>query len=226
MNIQFLGHASFYLNFGETKLLFDPFISGNPLASHIDISSLTPDYILVSHGHQDHILDVESIARENKATIVSNYEIIQHYQKLDLNGHPINHGGKKTFDFGTVKYVNAIHTSSFPDGSYAGSPGGFVVWNDDKCIYFAGDTALTKDMELIPQTCPKLDVAIFPIGDNFTMGYEDAVIAADMVQCNKIIGCHFNTFGYIKIDVNEAKKAFADRGKELIIMEIGEILSI
>ena len=133
----------------------------------------------------------------------------------------MNHGGKVNFDFGTVKYVNAIHSSVLPDGTYGGNPGGFVIWNDEACFYLAGDTALTMDMKLLPLTCPKLDFAILPIGDNFTMGYEDAVIASGYIECDKIIGCHYDTFGYIKIDHDAAKKAFADSGKELILLPVG-----
>ena len=134
----------------------------------------------------------------------------------------MNHGGKWSFDFGTVQYVNAIHSSILPDGSYGGNPGGFVIWNDDVCFYFAGDTALTWDMKLIPMTCPKLDFAILPVGDNFTMSYNDAVLASDFIECNKIVGCHFDTFGYIEIDHDAAKKAFSDKCKELILPSVGE----
>jgi L-ascorbate metabolism protein UlaG (beta-lactamase superfamily) len=133
----------------------------------------------------------------------------------------LNIGGKWKFDFGTVKYVSAIHSSVLPDGTYGGNPGGFVIWNDDICFYFAGDTALSMDMKLIPQICSRLDFAILPIGDDFTMGYEDAVMASDFIECDKIVGCHYDTFGYIIIDHAAAKKAFADKGKELILLPVG-----
>lgn len=226
MKITAYGHATFYIEFGNSKLLFDPFISGNPKAPSPDTSFLKPDHILVTHGHGDHIADVESIAKANDSLVVSNYEIINWFGEKGLKGHPINHGGKKAFDFGTVKYVNAVHTSALPDGSNGGDPGGFVVWNDDQCFYFAGDTALTMDMKLIPMTCPKLDVAILPIGDNFTMGYEDAVHAADFINCDKIIGCHYNTFGYIEIDTQAAIAHFKSKGKELILLEFGQSIEI
>lgn len=138
----------------------------------------------------------------------------------------MNHGGKFSFDFGTAKYINAIHSSVLPDGTYGGNPGGFVLNNDSKSIYIAGDTALTKDMELIPMTCPKLDLAIFPIGDNFTMGCEDACIASDFIGCNKIIGYHYDTFPPIKIDQQKAKDHFSEHGKELILLNIGESLEV
>ena len=123
MTIQFLGHASLLLTIDQIHILVDPFISGNPKASQIDLDDLKADYILLTHAHQDHILDAEVIAKRTGATIVSNFEIVSHYQKMGLNGHPMNHGGSWEFDFGTVKYVNAIHTSSFPDGTYGGQPG-------------------------------------------------------------------------------------------------------
>jgi L-ascorbate metabolism protein UlaG (beta-lactamase superfamily) len=226
MKITYLSHMGFIIDFGGKQLLFDPYMTGNPKPGPIKPEDINPDWILVSHGHMDHVADVEPIAKRTGATIISNYEIVSWYGNKDLKGYPLNHGGKAEFDFGTAKYVNAIHTSGLPDGSYGGNPGGFVIWNDTNCFYFAGDTALTKDMELIPMTCPKLDVAILPIGDNFTMGYEDAIIASDMIQCNKIIGCHYDTFPYIEIDKAAAVKAFADKGKELLLPELGESFEI
>ena len=225
MKITFLGHASLQIEIGNTSILVDPFISGNPKASHIDIDSLKADYILVTHAHQDHILDVEAIAKRTGATIVSNYEIVMHYQAKDIDGHPMNHGGHWEFDFGRIKYVNAIHTSSFPDGSYGGQPGGFVIEGEHKNIYIAGDTALTYDMKLIPMQT-KLDLAILPIGDNFTMGIDDAIIAAEFVDCDKILGYHFDTFGYIEIDHDEAKRKFYEKGKDLMLLEIGAGLEL
>ncbi len=225
MKITFLGHASLHIEIGTTNILVDPFISGNPKASHINVDTLKADYILVTHAHQDHILDVETIAKRTGATIVSNYEIVMHYQAKDIKGHPMNHGGHWEFDFGRIKYVNAIHTSSFPDGSYGGQPGGFVIEGEHKNIYIAGDTALTYDMKLIPMQT-KLDLAILPIGDNFTMGIDDAIIAAEFVECDKILGYHFDTFGYIEIDHEAAKRQFFENEKDLMLLEIGESLEL
>ena len=227
MKITFLGHASFLIEIKDKTLVVDPFISGNPLASDIDINDIKVDYILVTHGHQDHVLDVEAIAKNNPdATIVCNYEIYLWYEAKGFKAQPINHGGKIKFDFGTVKMVNAIHTSMLPDGSYGGNPGGFVVYNDEASFYIAGDTALTRDMELIPMTCPQLDIAIFPIGDCFTMGYEDAVIACDFIKCNKIIGCHYDTFPPIQLDQAKALAYFEKHGKELLLPKIGESVDV
>ena len=226
MKITFYSHGTFMINFGGKDLLFDPFFTGNPDAGGFNTEDIKPDWILATHGHGDHVADVESIAKNSGAKLISNYEIVSYFGQKGVEGHPLNHGGKFSFDFGTVKYVNAIHTSSLPDGSNGGDPGGFVVWNDESCFYFAGDTALTKDMELIPMTCPKLDFAILPIGDNFTMGYEDAAIASEFIQCKTIIGCHFDTFGYIKIDKEKAKAAFAAKGANLILPEIGQTIEL
>ncbi len=222
MKVTFLGHASLLIEFGGKKLLFDPFISANELVTNINIADIQADYILLTHGHQDHVLDVEFIANNTGAKLISNFEIVTYYADKGLKGHPMNHGGKFNFDFGTVKYVNAVHSSVLPDGTYGGNPGGFVIWNEDNCFYVAGDTALTVDMKLIPLTCPRLDYTVLPIGDNFTMGYEDALIASEFVQCDKILGYHFDTFGPIKIDRAKARSSFAQKKKELIIPEIGE----
>ncbi len=225
MKITFYGHASLGIQIGDTHILVDPFITGNSNASSIDINNLKADYILVTHAHQDHILDVETIAKRTNAVIISNYEIVTYFGNLGLEGHPMNHGGQWDFEFGTVKYVNAIHTSSFPDGSYGGQPGGFVIEGEHKNIYIAGDTALTFDMKLIPlQT--KLDLAILPIGDNFTMGIDDAIFASDFVECDKILGYHFDTFGYIEIDHEVAKRKFFEKDKDLMLLEIGGSLEL
>jgi len=226
MKITYYGHACVGVELSGKHLLFDPFISPNELASAIDISKIKADAILVSHGHGDHIADVETIGKKNHSVVISNFEIASWFGQKGLKHHPMNHGGQWQFDFGTVKYVNAIHSSGLPDGSNGGNPGGFVVWNSEQCLYFAGDTALTMDMKLIPLTCPKLDVAILPIGDNFTMGYTDAAIAAEFLACDTIIGVHYDTFGYIKIDHDAAKKAFADKGKALILLPVGGSIEV
>ncbi|MCY4215745.1 MAG: metal-dependent hydrolase [Flavobacteriaceae bacterium] len=231
MEIQYLGHAGFQIRFNDFDLVIDPFISGNPLAKNINLDELNPDFILLTHGHQDHILDVESLVENSKATIISNFEVVSWYENKGIQGHPMNHGGRYQFDFGWIKYVNAIHSSVLPDGTYGGNPGGFVIWNEDpgkdnNCIYIAGDTALTIDMKLIPQTCPTLDLAVLPIGDNFTMGYQDAAIAAEFVQASKILGCHFDTFPPIVIDHKAATDHFKNKGLELILLDIGKTLTV
>ncbi|WP_106793009.1 metal-dependent hydrolase [Aquimarina sp. Aq78] len=222
MKITFYGHNTLLIEINETNILIDPFISGNPLSKDkIDMSTIKADYILLTHAHQDHVLDAEAIAKRNTATIVSNYEIATYYQNLGIEVHPMNHGGTWNFEFGKVKYVNAIHTSSFADGTYGGQPGGFIIEGEHKTIYIAGDTALTMDMKLIPLR-NTLDLAILPIGDNFTMGVDDAIIASDFVECDKILGVHYDTFGYIEIDHDEAKQKFFEKNKDLMLLGIGE----
>lgn len=225
MKITFYGHACLGIEVNDINILVDPFISANKNASHINIDTLKADYILLTHAHQDHILDAEAIAKRTNAVIVSNFEVANFYETKGLEVHPMNHGGSWDFEFGTVKYVNAIHTSSFPDGSYGGQPGGFVIEGEPKNIYIAGDTALTMDMKLIPLRT-KLDLAILPMGDNFTMGIDDAITASDFVECDKVLGYHFDTFGYIEIDHEEAKRKFFDKNKDLMLLEIGESIEL
>lgn len=225
MIITFYGHASLGLQIKGINILVDPFISANEQASHINIDELKANFILITHAHQDHTLDVEAIAKRTNATIVSNAEIASYYEKKGFTTHPMNHGGSWDFDFGRLKMVNAIHSSSFADGTYGGNPAGFVIEGEHKNIYIAGDTALTMDMKLIPMRT-KLDLAILPIGNNFTMDIEDAIIASDFIQCDKILGYHYDTFGFIEIDHAEAKRKFFDKDKDLMLLEIGESLEL
>ena len=225
MKIRFYGHASLGIEMSGKHILVDPYISANPLAAHIDINTLQADFILLTHAHGDHILDVETIAQRTNAVIVSNAEIAGYYANKGFQSHPMNHGGSWKFNFGKVKYVSAIHSSSFPDGTYGGNPGGFVIEGEHKNIYISGDTALTMDMKLIPLRT-KLDLAIFPIGDNFTMDVDDAIIASDFVECDKILGIHYDTFGYIKINHEEAIRKFFNKGKDLMLLEIGSSIEL
>ncbi|WP_395044426.1 metal-dependent hydrolase [Flavobacterium sp.] len=225
MKITFYGHACVAIDVSGKHILVDPFITANPKASHIDINLLKADYILLTHAHRDHILDVEAIAKRTDATIVSTYEVATHFGDKGYKYHPMNHGGSWQFDFGKVKIVNAVHSSSFSDGSYGGNPAGFVIEGEHKKIYISGDTALTYDMKLIPLRT-KLDLAILSIGNNFTMDVDDAIIAADFVECDKILGVHYDTFGYIEIDHDQAKKKFFDAQKDLMLLEIGQSINL
>ncbi|MEI6310959.1 MAG: metal-dependent hydrolase [Bacteroidota bacterium] len=227
MKFTYYGHACFMVEINGKKILFDPFIKPNELAKDIDIQTIQPDYILISHGHFDHMSDALDIALQSNATIVSNFEIVSWYQSKGVkNTHPMNHGGKWAFDFGTVRFTNAVHSSVLPDGTYGGNPGGFVIESSEGNFYYAGDTALTMDMKLIPLVAAKLNFAVFPIGDNFTMGLTDSIIAAEFCEVQKIIGVHYDTFGYIKIDHQKAQEAFQLKGKELLLLSNGEELNI
>jgi L-ascorbate metabolism protein UlaG (beta-lactamase superfamily) len=222
MKITYYGHSCFAAEVSGRTLLFDPFITGNELAKNVDVNKIPADYILISHGHGDHLGDAAQIARRTGATLISNYEIIVWYAKQGLEkGHPLNHGGSHRFDFGSVQFVNAVHSSGLPDGSFGGNPGGFVVSSGQSTFYYSGDTALTMDMKLIGES-RKLDFAALPIGDNFTMGVDDAIKAADFVRCNRVLGLHYNSFPPIQIDTEEARKKFSAAGKELCLLRPGE----
>ena len=221
MKFTYFGHSCFRVETGGSSILFDPFISQNPLAAGIDMGTIRADYIFVSHGHDDHIHDCVTLAQQTGAMVVSNFEICGWLERKGVQRlHALNTGGKWTFEFGTVKAVTAQHSSGLPDGSYGGNPMGFVFKTKTGNFYYAGDTALTLDMQLIPSFVPP-DLAILPIGDNFTMGYEDAAKAAHMISCRRIIGVHFDTFAPIRIDKEAAKAHFARKGLELLLPEIG-----
>jgi L-ascorbate metabolism protein UlaG (beta-lactamase superfamily) len=221
MQVTYYGHACFGVQVNGKSLLFDPFIRGNELARAIDINRIPADYILISHGHGDHIADAPDIARRTGATLISNFEITVWLGKQGLTKtHPLNHGGSWQFDFGRVKYVNAIHSSSLPDGSFGGNPGGFVVESAGGNFYYSGDTALTMDMKLIGEST-KLKFAALPIGDNFTMDVEDAIRAADFVRCNVVLGLHYDSFAPIKIDRAAAVAKFKAAGKQLHLLAPG-----
>jgi L-ascorbate metabolism protein UlaG (beta-lactamase superfamily) len=222
MKVTYYGHSCFGVNAGNCNLLFDPFITGNELARHLDITKIPADFILISHGHYDHIGDAAALAKRTGATIISNYEVVLWFGKQGLEkGHPLNHGGGHRFDFGRVKFVNAIHSSGLPDGSYGGNPGGFVVEANEGNFYYSGDTALTMDMKLIGETT-KLKFAALPIGDNFTMDVDDAVKAADFVRCNDVLALHYNTFPPIQINTSAAAQKFNAAGKRLHLLKPGE----
>lgn len=228
MNFTYYGHACFSLEIHGKHLLFDPFISYNDLAKDIvKVDEVKADYILISHGHQDHIADAVSIAKRTGAKVICAWEIMTwlNAQGID-NVHPMNVGGKWKFDEFTVKCTVAQHSSGMPDGSYGGNPMGFLILSEEGNAYYSGDTALTLDMQLIPLWCEDLDVAILPIGDNFTMDFEDAIMASDFVQCENIIGVHFDTFGYIKIDHKKVLEAFAERRKSIHLPKINKSINV
>ncbi len=222
MKVNYYGHSCFSVVAGGKTLLFDPFITGNELAKNVDVNQVAADYILVSHGHDDHCGDAVNIAKRTGATVIANYEVA-----LWLNAHgapkihPMNHGGGFNFPFGRVKFVNAVHSSAMPDGSNGGNPGGFVVETADGNFYYSGDTALTLDMKLIGEST-KLKFAALCIGDNFTMGAEDAVKAAEFIRCHEILGVHYDTFSPIEIDHAAAKKIFQLAGRTLHLLRPGE----
>ncbi len=225
MKFTYYGQSCFSIDLGGKVFLFDPFINGNELAKDIDVDSISADYILVSHGHGDHIGDLIPIAKRTNALIISNFEIINWIQAQGINNvHPMNFGSFE-FDFGTLTYMQAQHSSCLPDGANGGNPGGFILKSDLGSFYYSGDTSLMLDMQLVPYYA-KVDVAILPVGGNFTMNVRDAIKASDFIQCNNIVGVHFDTFGYIKIDHEKSLKMFTDAGKKLLLPEVGKSYDI
>ncbi len=226
MKITYYGHSCFSVEAGGKMLLFDPFISPNPLAKKIDVTKIRADFILVSHGHGDHVADVIDIANRTGAAVIASYEVGSWFEAKGVkNVQAMNHGGAAKTDFGRVKLTSAIHSSSMPDGSYGGNPCGFVVESEDGNFYYSGDTALTYDMKLIGETT-KLNFAVFPIGDYFTMGINDALHAAEFVGVTKFVGVHYDTFPPIKLDHEAALKAADAAGKKLLLPAIGETIEI
>jgi L-ascorbate metabolism protein UlaG (beta-lactamase superfamily) len=221
MKITYYGHSCFAAEINGTHLLFDPFISQNPLAKTVDIKKIKADYIFVSHGHYDHITDTAAISDQTGATVISNFEMTSWLGKNGVkNVQPLNPGGTYSSDFGRVKCVNAIHCSSLPDGSYGGSAGGFVVESADANFYYSGDTALTLDMQLISQTT-RLKFAVLCIGGALTMDIDDAIRATGLLQCKDVMGVHYDTFPAIKIDHTAAKEKFQSMGLTLRLVPIG-----
>jgi len=226
MKLTYYGHACFSVQAGGKTLLFDPFITPNPLAQKIDVEKIAADYILISHGHGDHVADVVKIADRTGAAVIAPYEVGSWFEGNGVkNVQSLNHGGATKTDFGRVKLTAAIHSSSMPDGSYGGNPCGFVIESSDGNFYYSGDTALTMDMKLIGETT-KLRFAVFPIGDFFTLGIEDALRAADFVKVDKIVGVHYDTFPPITVDHGAVLKAARDAGRELLLPGIGESVEI
>ena len=226
MKLTFYGHSCFLVEINNKKILFDPFITYNELAKDIDVNKIEADYIFLSHGHADHIADCISIATRTNATVVAIFEVHEWLNKNGVaNTHPMNTGGKWNFDFGTVKCVVAQHSSSLPDGTYGGNPIGFIFTTTEGNFYYSGDTALTLDMQLIPLWA-ELNFAVLPIGDNFTMDVNDAIKAAEFVKTTTVVGVHYDTFGYIKVNHENAITSFEATGKKLFLPAIGETIDV
>jgi L-ascorbate metabolism protein UlaG (beta-lactamase superfamily) len=225
MKYTYYGQSCFLLEADGKKFLFDPFITPNPLAKDIDTSAIEADYILVSHGHGDHVADLALLAKQTGALVIAMPEVADWAGKQGVtNIHPMNYG-VANFDFGKLRMVWATHSSSNPDGSYGGNPAGFVLEIEGKSVYFAGDTSLNADMKLLADLYT-LDYAILPIGGNYTMDVDDALIATKYINCSRVIGVHYNTFPAIAIDTDAAKAKFERENKTLLLPAIGETITL
>lgn len=224
MQLHFLGHSGFHIHGDSCNILIDPFLSGNPTATQT-AEDFSPTHIVLTHGHGDHYGDCESIAQRSGATIISSFEIINYVAARNLKGHPMNPGGSFVFPFGRLRFTPAWHSNSLPDGSYGGMPMGVILEIEGKRIYHAGDTALFGDMALIGQR--SIDVAIVPIGDNFTMGPEDALEAIKLIKPKQVIPVHYNTFDLIKQDATAFRDSVAAQtSSECIVLEPGAMLEL
>ena len=225
LNITYFGHAAFLMETGDVKILIDPFLKGNPL-SPVAPGDVGADYILVTHGHGDHVGDTVEIAKRTGALAISNAEICDWLDEKGVRKHALHIGGGHTFPFGYVKMTQALHGSSLPDGSYGGNPGGFLlVMNDESHYYFAGDTGLFSDMRLIGEG--GLDAAVIPIGDNYTMGPKDALKAVQFLHPKVVIPMHYDTFDVIQQDVGAWKASVeAETDTDVLVMQPGESVSI
>jgi len=226
MKLTYFGHSCFLVESAGKRLLFDPFITPNPLAAAIDISAVPADAILVSHGHLDHVADVVAIATRTGAAVVCNWEIGEWLGREGIqNVAAMNQGGRLSLGVCAVKMTSAIHSSTLPDGSPGGNPGGFVVEFPEGAFYYSGDSALTMDMKLIPEEFP-LKFAVLPIGDRFTMGAADAARAAGFVGVETVVGVHYDTFPPITINKRDALETFSQAGRILLLPGIGESIEI
>ncbi|MEE8185292.1 MAG: metal-dependent hydrolase [Thermodesulfobacteriota bacterium] len=223
MKVTYHGHSCFLIEGSKHNVIFDPFLKDNPLAK-IRPEDVKVDAILVSHGHLDHVGDAVEISKKNNATIIAPFELANYFQSKGAESHPMHIGGAYNFPFGTVKLTIAHHGSTTETGA-VGNPCGFILTMDNKVVYHAGDTGLFYDMKLIGEL-NNLDVALIPIGDNFTMGIPDALKAVEFLKPKIAIPMHYNTFDVIKQDPEEFIEGLKDSPSRGVVLGIGESLEI
>ena len=227
MKVTYYGQSCVEFDIDGTKVLLDPFISYNPLAKDIKVADIKPDYIFLSHAHQDHVADMYSIQQQSGATVATIVETAAWVRKQGVPDDKVieyNLGGTLDLPFGKVKMVFAAHSNSTVDGEYAGFPVGYVFFLKGKTVYFAGDTALTMEMKLLERH--NIDWALLPIGGHYTMDVDDAIIAAEFVNCKNVMGIHYDSFPPIKINHEEAVKKFNEADVYLALPKIGESIEI
>lgn len=226
MKVTYYGQSCLGVEAAGKNLLFDPFIRQNELAKDVNVDAIPADYILITHGHFDHVADAAEIAKRTGALVISTPEVCAWLKKQGVEHLcGMAQGGATRLDFGRVKMVAAVHGSRMPDDTDGGFPAGFVLETVSGNFYHAGDTALTMDMQLIGQST-RLDWAALPIGDHYTMGVDDAIRAADFIGCSRILGIHYDTFPPIRVDRDEARLRFTAAGKELVLIGIGSTLDL
>jgi L-ascorbate metabolism protein UlaG (beta-lactamase superfamily) len=225
VELTYHGHSSFSIMVKGTTLLIDPFLSGNP-RSDVGPEDVEPDYVLISHGHGDHLGDAVDIARRTGATTISNNEIKEWLAAQGIEkAHPLHIGGGYNFPFGRVKLTIAHHGSALPDGSYGGAPAGFLLYLEGTKIYHAADTGLFYDMKLIGEE--GIDVAILPIGDNFTMGPDDALRAVKLIEPQVVLPIHYDTFDIIHQDPKEfCRRVESETSARCVILKPGDTYSL
>ena len=226
LKLVFHGHSCWEFDDGKRRLLIDPFLTGNPLADVGPDHFEKLDAIIVTHGHGDHIGDSVDIAKRTGALVVSNFEIVNYFGARGCEGHPMHIGGGHKFPFGHVKFTIAHHGSTGPEGEALGNPMGVVLTMGGKKVYHAGDTGLFLDMQLIGEMNGPLDVALLPIGDNFTMGIDDAAKAVDLLRAKVNIPMHYNTFDPIKASPTEFASKVEQRGARVQIVNPGQIFEL